>query len=60
MRKLTPFAFLVLLYLYCSDFNQITFLHKSVVSSSLYVVAIIVCASFIVNIRKETTSCSNN
>ncbi|MFP3726370.1 hypothetical protein U8V72_14375 [Priestia filamentosa] len=56
MKKLFPFMFLAALCGYEFYAKQLDFLHKPVIAGSLYVIAIIVCASFIADIKKQTKS----
>ncbi|XIH11214.1 hypothetical protein C1N87_33000 (plasmid) [Priestia aryabhattai] len=59
MRKLMPFIFLIGLYAYAFETDQITSIHTSAFTVFSYVVAILMCASFIVDIKKTKTLKSN-
>ncbi|WP_176344237.1 hypothetical protein [Priestia aryabhattai] len=60
MKKLSPFLFLIVLYLYCSQYNQIAFLHKPLVSVFLYIAAVMACALLLVNVKKGTSNTQNS
>lgn len=60
MKTLAAFIFLAILYWYSFHSNDISFLHKPIVSILLYIIAIIACALMIVNVRKERISYSEN
>lgn len=59
MRKLMPFIFLIGLYAYAFETDQITSIHTPAFTIFSYVVAILMCASFLVDIKKAKISNSN-
>ncbi|MDU9694215.1 hypothetical protein O0Q50_23805 [Priestia aryabhattai] len=59
MNKLMPFIFLIGLYAYSFETNNITSIHTPVFTVFAYVAAIAMCASFIVNIKKTKTASVN-
>ena len=55
MKNWFPFLFLIFLYLYTYHTDDLTFIHKPIISIILYVFAIIVCGAIFASLKKEAS-----